>query len=127
MRRGFRHGAAAAGLGRVRRGSGWAGCDAALAAGLAQPAIVRARGVLECETGRKSMSEAAGVWWRDVLGGMIRGLGGYCSGGASREASSCGGKGLCLFASVRSVIEYTPLKVNSLESVRPNGAAPCTY
>ena len=31
---------------------GWAGCDAALAAGLAQPAIVRARGVLACETGR---------------------------------------------------------------------------
>ena len=91
---------------------GWAGCDAALAAGLAQPAIVRARGVLECESERKSMSVAAGVWWRDVLGGMIRGLGGYCSGGASREASSCGGKGLCLFASVRSVIEYTPLKVN---------------
>ena len=90
---------------------GWAGCDAALAAGLAQPAIVRARGVLECESERKSMSVAAGVWWRDVLGGMIRGLGGYCSGGASREASSCGGKGLCLFASVRSVIEYTPLKV----------------
>eukprot|EP01046_Picozoa_sp_COSAG06_P095076 COSAG06_NODE_41211_length_393_cov_3.163265_1_plen_115_part_10 len=58
------------------------GCDAALAAGLAQPAIVRARGVLECESGRKSMSEAAGVWWRDVLGGMVRGLGGYCSGGA---------------------------------------------
>ena len=46
------------------------------------------------------------------LGEMIRGLGGYCSGGASREASSCGGKGLCLFASVRSVIEYTALKVN---------------
>ena len=44
-------------------------------------------------------------------GGMVRGLGGYCSGGASREASSCGGEGLCLFASVRSVIEYTPLKV----------------
>ena len=85
---------------------GWAGCDAALAAGLAQPAIVWTRGVLECESGRKSMSVAAGVWWRDVLGGMIRGLGGYCSGGASREASSCGGKGLCLFASVRSVIEY---------------------
>ena len=42
---------------------------------------------------------------------MVRGLGCYCSGGASREASSCGGKGLCLFASVRSVIEYTPLKV----------------
>ena len=102
MRRGFRHGAAAAGL---------AGCDAALAAGLAQPAIVRARGVLKCESERESMSVAAGVWWRDVLGGMIRGLGGYCSGGASREASSCGGKGLCLFASVRSVIEYTPLKV----------------
>ena len=44
---------------------GWAGCDAALAAGLAQPAIVRARGVLACETacetGRKAMSEAAGV------------------------------------------------------------------
>ena len=57
----------------------------ALAAGLAQPAIVRARGVLECESERKSMSVAAGVWWRDVLGGMIRGLGGYCSGGASRE------------------------------------------
>ena len=92
---------------------GWAGCDAALAAGLAQPAIVRARGVLECESERKSMSVAAGVWWRDVLGGMIRGLGGYCSGGASREASSCGGKGLCLFASVRSVIEYTPLKVSA--------------
>ena len=90
---------------------GWAGCDAALAAGLAQPAIVRARGVLECESERKSMSVAAGVWWRDVLGGMVRGLGGYCSGGASREASSCGGKGLCLFASVRSVIEYTALKV----------------
>ena len=90
---------------------GWAGCDAALAAGLAQPAIVRARGVLRCESERESMSVAAGVWWRDVLGGMIRGLGGYCSGGASREASSCGGKGLCLFASVRSVIEYTPLKV----------------
>ena len=67
--------------------------------------------MLECESERKSMSVAAGVWWRDVLGGMIRGLGGYCSGGASREASSCGGKGLCLFASVRSVIEYTPLKV----------------
>ena len=66
---------------------GWAGCDAALAAGLAQPAIVRARGVLECESERKSMSVAAGVWWRDVLGGMIRGLGGYCSGGASRDGS----------------------------------------
>ena len=92
---------------------GWAGCDAALAAGLAQPAIVRARGVLACETGRKSTGEAAGVWWRDVLGEMIRGLGGYCSGGASREASSCGGKGLCLFASVRSVIEYTALKVRA--------------
>ena len=91
---------------------GWAGCDAALAAGLAQPAIVRARGVLKCESERESMSVAAGVWWRDVLGGMIRGLGGYCSGGASREASSCGGKGLCLFASVRSVIEYTALKVS---------------
>ena len=61
---------------------------------------------------RESMSVAAGVWWQDVVGGMIRGLGGYCSGGASREASSCGGKGLCLFVSVRSVIEYTPLKVN---------------
>ena len=71
---------------------GWAGCDAALAAGLAQPAIVGATGVLECESGRKSMSVAAGVWWWDVLGGMIRSLGGYCSGGASREASSCGGK-----------------------------------
>ena len=93
---------------------GWAGCDAALAAGLAQPAIVRARGVLECESERKSMSGAAGVWWRDGLGGMIRGRGGYCSGGASREASSCGGKGLCLFASVRSVIEYTALKVTFL-------------
>ena len=91
---------------------GWAGCDAALAAGLAQPAIVWARGVLACESVWKSMSVAAGVWWRDVLGEMIRSLGGYCSGGASREASSCGGKGLCLFASVRSVIEYTPLKVN---------------
>ena len=90
---------------------GWAGCDAALAAGLAQPAIVWARGVLACESMWKSMSVAAGVWWRDVLGEMMRSLGGYCSGGASREASSCGGKGLCLFASVRSVIEYTPLKV----------------
>ena len=80
-------------------------------AGLAQPAIVRTRGVLRCESERESMSVAAGVWWRDVLGGIIRGLGGYCSGGASREASSCGGKGLCLFASVRSVIEYTALKV----------------
>ena len=69
--------------------------------------------MLKCESERESMSEAAGVWWRDVLGGMIRGLGGYCSGGASREASSCGGKGLCLFASVRSVIEYTPLKVTA--------------
>ena len=94
---------------------GWAECDAALAAGLAQPAIVWARGVLACGTGRKSMSAAAGVWWQDVSGGMIRGLGGYCSGGASREASSCGGKGLCLFASVRSVIEYTPLKVRRRE------------
>ena len=90
---------------------GWAGCDAALAAGLAQPAIVRAAGVLACTVGRQSMGEAAGGWWREVLGEMVRGLGGYCSGGASREASSCGGKGLCLFASVRSVIEYTPLKV----------------
>ena len=71
------------------------------------------RDVLECESERKSMSVAAGVWWRDVLGEMVRGLGGYCSGGASREASSCGGKGLCLFASVRSVIEYTPLKVKT--------------
>ena len=44
------------------------GCDAALAAGLAQPAIVRARGVLRCESERESMSVAAGVWWRDVLG-----------------------------------------------------------
>ena len=86
----------------------------ALAAGLAQPAIVRARGVLKCESEWEPMSVTAGVWWRDVLGGMIRGLGGYCSGGASREASSCGGKGLCLFASVRSVIEYTPLKVKTL-------------
>ena len=101
---------------------GWAGCDAALAAGLAQPAIVRARGVLECESERKSMSVAAGVWWRDVLGGMIRGLGGYCSGGASREASSCGGKGLCLFASVRSVIEYTPLKVYRVSRI---ASRPC--
>ena len=40
----------------------WAGCDAALAAGLAQPAIVRARGVLECESERKSMRVAVGVW-----------------------------------------------------------------
>ena len=71
--------------------------------------------MLECESKWESMSVAAGVWWRDVLGGMIRGLGGYCSGGASREASSCGGKGLCLFASVRSVIEYTPLKVRTME------------
>ena len=92
---------------------GWAGCDAALAAGLAQPAIVWARGVLACESMWKSMSVAAGVWRRDVLGEMVRSLGGYCSGGASREASSCGGKGLCLFASVRSVIEYTPLKVKT--------------
>ena len=106
---------------------GWAGCDAALAAGLAQPAIVRARGVLTCETGRESMSVTAGVWWRvgGVLGGMVRGLEGYRSGGASREASSCGGKGLCLFASVRSVIEY----MHSIESQsgrafwpRPRGA-----
>ena len=48
---------------------GWAGCDAALAAGLAQPAIVWTRGVLECESGRKSTSVAAGVWWWDVFGG----------------------------------------------------------
>ena len=59
------------------------------------------------------MGEAAGGWWREVLGEIMWGLGGYCSGGASREASSCGGKGLCMFASVRSVIEYTPLKVNA--------------
>ena len=91
---------------------GWAGCDAALAAGLAQPAIVRAAGVLACTVGRQSMGGAAGGWWREVLGEIMWGLGGYCSGGASREASSCGGKGLCLFASVRSVIEYTPLKVS---------------
>ena len=91
---------------------GWAGCDAALAAGLAQPAIVRAAGVLACTVGWQSVGEAAGGWWREVLGEIVRGLGGYCSGGASREASSCGGKGLCLFASVRSVIEYTPLKVS---------------
>ena len=90
---------------------GWAGCDAALAAGLAQPAIVWAAGVLACAVGRQSVGETAGGWWRKVLGEIVRGLGGYCSGGASREASSCGGKGLCLFASVRSVIEYTPLKV----------------
>ena len=55
---------------------GWAGCDAALAAGLAQPASERARGVLACETGRKSMSEAAGVWWQDVFGGDDTGPGG---------------------------------------------------
>ena len=49
--------------------------------------------------------------WDSVLKRSPTALGGYCSGGASREASSCGGKGLCLFASVRSVIEYTALKV----------------
>ena len=54
---------------------GWAGCDAALAAGLAQPAMVRTRGVLRCESEREPMSVAAGVWWRDVLGGMIGVLG----------------------------------------------------
>ena len=43
---------------------GWAGCDAVLAAGLAQPAIVGARGVLECESKWRSVSVAAGVWWR---------------------------------------------------------------
>ena len=100
---------------------GWAGCDAVFAAGLAQPAIVGAKDVLECARRRgESMSVATGVWWRAsgvaLLGEMVRGPGGYCSGGASREASSCGGKGLCLFASVRSVIEYTPLKVKAAES-----------
>ena len=57
---------------------GWAGCDAVLAAGLAQPAIVGARGVLECESTWRSVSVAAGVWWRagGVFGGDGTGPGG---------------------------------------------------
>ena len=55
---------------------GWAGCDAALAAGLARPAIVRARGVLTCESERESMGVAAGVWWWDDRGGDDAGPGG---------------------------------------------------
>ena len=69
------------------------------------------------------MYATAGVcWWASgvalVLGEMVRGSGGYCSDGASREASSCWGKGLCLFVSVRSVIEYTPLKVTKTKAAR---------
>ena len=64
---------------------GWAGCDAALAAchtaGLAQPAIVWATGVLECESGRiRRGAAAAGLG--HVRRGSRRGAGsaGYCVG-----------------------------------------------
>ena len=80
-----------------RRGGGW-GCAGADEVGR----------VWQRASGR---GRAVRRWLFGCGGDGVGPRGGYCSGGASREASSCGGKGLCLFASVRSVIEYTPLKV----------------